>query len=289
MNAGRIAVIAAVLAAVLVIDVPKATASVGQCVEYDSQGFCVEWDVATPGGPGSSRGVRGSTERPTCYWVTVQDDLSQDPTIWIDFGLTPPPEGAEVVWQSWECTDGSPAFNFRWVLAATPENLASVARGRLVGVLPQPAVRSSPAVGTASIVDVPVFVEVTNWTGTTSASECAGGLCVTVTASPSLSFSPGEPGSSPLACAGSGTRYDPEGPPPEEQAAAPGACAYAYRLRTGAEGRPGAWPGSVSVTWTLAWSASSGASGALPAVTRSSSLPRAVEEVQTVVVGGQSP
>ena len=260
----------------------------GECVEYSPLGYCVEWDVATPGNPGSGGG--GSSDEPACYWVTIPDDLSQDPTIWADFGLTPPPEGVTVVWQSWECSDGGPAgFNFRWIIPATPANIAASVRGRLVGLLPQPSVNSSPPVGTAAIVDVPVFVEVTNWTGERSESECAGGVCVTVTASPQLTFAPAETGSPRITCAGSGTRYDPNGPSAEVQASEEGACSYTYRLRTGVERRPEEWPGSVSVTWTVSWSASTGASGSLPAVTRTTALPRDVEEVQAVVAGGETP
>jgi hypothetical protein len=222
-----------------------------------------------------------------CYWVTIPDP-SDDPTIWVDFGPSPPPIGVTLVWQAWVCSDGSGTFALRWIIPATPANLAAIARGQLLGTMPQPSVSSSPPVGTASIVEVPVFVEVTNWTGVVTDSECAGGLCVTVTATPALTFSPGETGSSPIACAGSGTRYDPDGGSAESQASADGACAYAYRYRTAVDGRPAAWPGSVSVTWTLAWTASTGASGSLPAVTRSTLLPRAVREVQTVVVRGET-
>lgn len=260
----------------------------GRCAVVDSQGYCVEWDVSTPGGPGGDGG-RGSRVGASCYWMTIPGDLSEDPTIWFDFDLAPPPEGVSVVWQSWECTDGSAAFDFRWVVPATPANLASIARGRLVGVLPQPMLGSSPPVGTASIVGVPSFVEVTNWTGVVSESECAGGLCVTVSATPALSFLSGEAGAGRIACAGSGSRYDPDGASMEEQASAPGACAHTFRLRTGAEGRPVAWPGSVSVTWTISWTSSGGGSGSLPSVTRTSALPRAVQEVQSVVVGGRTP
>jgi hypothetical protein len=260
----------------------------GQCVEYSPLGYCVEWDVPTPGNPGGGGGP--STGEVVCYWVTIPEDLSQDPTIWADFGLTPPPEGVTVVWQSWECTDGGPpGFNFRWIIPATPANLAASVRGRLLGVLPQPSVNSSPPVGTAAIVGVPVFVEVTNWTGVLTEAECAGGLCVTVTATPALTFIPGETGSSSIACAGSGSRYDPDGASAEEQASRDGACAYKYRLRTGVQPRPSEWPGSVVVSWTVAWTASTGTSGSLPPVTRATALPRAVHEVQAVVVGGETP
>ncbi len=277
-----------VVAGVLQVAGPAGASEPGQCVNYSPLGYCIDWDVPTPGGPPTGGGGGGSSDEVVCYWVTIPDDLSEDPTIWFDFGLTPPPEGVTIVWQSWECSDGSATFAFRWIIPATPQNLAALARGRVLGLMPQPSVNSSPPVGTASIVEVPVFVEVTNWTGVITDADCAGGLCVTVTATPQLTFTPAETGSSPVTCAGSGTRYDPDGAPIEEQASADGACAYVYRLRTGVEGRPTAWPGSVSVTWTISWTASTGASGSLPAVTRTTSLPRAVREVQTVVVRGET-
>lgn len=265
-----------------------APSNIGECAVADSQGYCVEWDVPTPGHPGSDGGSGG---HPTvsCYWVTIPTDLSQDPTTWFEFGLTRPPEGVTVVWQSRECSDGSVRLDVRWIIPATPANLAASVRGRLLGVLPQPSVDSSPPVGTAAIVGVPVFVDVTNWTGIRTEDECAGGTCVTVTATPSLKFLPGETASPPVHCAGAGSRYDPHGGSAAAQASANGACAYKYRLRTGAQGRPSAWPGAVSVTWTVSWTASSGASGSLPAVTRATALPRAVEEVQAVVIGGETP
>lgn len=292
MSGGRArAVLAAVLGPIILLSTAAGAApsDIGECTEVDSQGYCVEWDVLTPGNPGGGGGGGQPTDEVTCYWVTIPGDLAEDPSIWVDFGLSPPPVGVTVVWQSWVCSDGSGTLSIRWIIPSTPANLATIARGRLVGVLPQPSVDSSPPVGTAAIVGVPVFVDVTNWTGVVTESECAGGMCVTVTATPTLTFTPGETGSSSVRCAGSGSRYDPDGDSAEDQASEDGACAYKYRLRTGVQGRPSAWPGSVSVTWTISWTASTGASGSLPAVTRATLLPRAVNEVQTVVVGGETP
>lgn len=286
----RIAVGLLVVVAVLgVTGQVAASESPGRCVNYSPLGYCVDWDVPTPGGPPSGGGGGGgSGDEVVCYWVTLDYDLSEDPTIWFDYGLTRPPEGVTVVWQVYECSDGSPIDQVRWVVPITPGNIATTVRGEIVGLLPQPTISSSPPVGTASIVDVPVFVEVTNWTGNVVDSACAGGMCVTVTATPSLTFAPGEPGAGTVSCAGSGTRYDPDGPSMEEQASADGACTHAYRLRSGVEGRPGAWAGSVSVTWTISWTSSTGASGTLPAVTRTTQVPRAVREVQAVVVRGET-
>ncbi|HET6920409.1 MAG TPA: hypothetical protein VFI46_13215, partial [Jiangellaceae bacterium] len=62
------------------------------------------------------------------------------------------------------------------------------------------------------------------------------------------------------------------------------ACAHAYQARTGTAGRPDEWPGVATVTWQLAWTSTSGAGGDLPAIARSTDVPRAVEEVQAIVV-----
>jgi hypothetical protein len=279
------------VAATLSLAPRVAGADVGECVEVSPLGYCIRWDVPAPGGPPSGGG-NGDTrpDEVVCFWVTVDNfGAENDPTNWADFGITPPPEGVTVVWQTRECSDGTFFDEFRWIIPATPANLAAIARGRLVGELPQPSVGASPPIGTPSIVGVPVFVEMTNWTGVVSEQECAGGLCVTVTATPALSLLPGEDESTAVSCTAAGTRYDPDGDTAAVQAAAVGACTHTYRLRTGVSGRPAEWPGSVSVTWTIGWVASNGTSGSVQPVTRVASLPRAVEEVQTVVVGGASP
>ena len=260
----------------------------GECIRRDPQGYCLEWDVTTPGTPGTPGGSGGGPA-PECYWVTIDDELPEDPTIFVDFGLEEPPEGVPILWQSWECSDGRATFNFRWVIAPTPGALAETVRGRLIGQLPQPVVESSPPAGTASIIGVPVFVTVVNWTGVVTQTECAGGLCVTVTATPQLTFRPGEPGAPTVQCAGAGTRFGPGAGTPEAQASSPGACTWTYTTRTGANGRPSAWPGQASVSWSISWTATTGASGSLAAVTRSTDVPRPVAEVQTVIEGGATP
>ena len=288
MTALRIAVIAAAAVVAFPSALSAQAAEPGECIRRDPQGYCLEWDVTTPGTPGTPGGSGGGPA-PECYWVTIDDELPEDPTIFVDFGLEEPPEGVPILWQSWECSDGRATFNFRWVIAPTPGALAETVRGRLIGQLPQPVVESSPPAGTASIIGVPVFVTVVNWTGVVTQTECAGGLCVTVTATPQLTFRPGEPGAPTVQCAGSGTRFAPDAGTPEAQASSPGACTWTYMTRTGANGRPSAWPGQASVSWSISWTATTGASGSLAAVTRSTGVPRPVAEVQTVIEGGATP
>ena len=265
----------------------SAAGGVDRCATFSVTGYCVGWDVSTPGGPtkpAASGG--GGGDAVTCGWQDIPGFNADDPSALQNFGLAAPPAGVAVVWQTIACSDGGSRYEFRWIIPVTPATLAATASGRLEAELPQPSVVSDPPVGTASIVRVPVFVEVTNWTGVASQSECAAGLCVTVTATPALTFDPGEPTAVQRRCAGSGSRYVPGGGDPVAQASVPGACAYAYRLRTGVSSRPASWPATVSVTWVIGWVASSGETGTLPSVTRTTSVPRTVNEVQSVVVGG---
>lgn len=288
MRLARLTLLIVVSSALVVLGAVRgwSEASIGQCVEYSPTGYCVGWDVPTPGGPAQPTNPGGgSGDAVTCGWQDISG-FDASPSSLRDFGLTAPPPGVTVVWQTIACSDGSFRYEFRWVIPATPANLAAMASGRLEAELPQPVVASDPPAGTASIVRVPVFVEVTNWTGVVSQSECAAGLCVTVTATPTLTFDPGEPGAPARACVGSGSRYVAGSGDPVMQASAAGACAYAYQRRTGVSGRPSAWPATVSVTWVIGWVASTGETGALPSVTRATAVPRPVNEVQTVIVGG---
>jgi hypothetical protein len=272
----------------------------GECDIPNGSDFCVDDGSEVPGQPAApaahpeGRSSEGGGDRgPRCTW---RQDGVVGPAGGVDGGPflevagTKSP-GAEL---QAEVCDGVYTGRVRGVPAGTPapapalpapELLASIVRVRLEGSLPEPTVASTPAPGVAALVGYPSFVSVTNWTGVVTEGECdpTGLLCVTVTATPALRFSPGEPDSPVLECAGPGVPFDPAGDP-FEQAAAAEACAHPYRLRTGVDGRPGEWPGEVTVVWELAWSSTSGARGPLAPVEKSAPVPRAVNEVQTVVV-----
>jgi hypothetical protein len=291
----------AALLAVLLCVVPGTPAGAAPSDDCPLKDFCVSDQVETPGAPatpvsqgeGEQRGGGGGATGPVCTWeqsgvAGPAGEGDGGPFLDVDGTASP---GAEFYA---EVCDGVYTGRVRWVPADTPapaapvpspEQLASIVRVRLEGSLPAPTVASTPAPGRPALVGYPSFVSVTNWTGVVTDGECdpTGVLCVNVTATPSMRFSPGEPGAPVVECAGPGVPFDPAADP-FEQAASRDACAHPYRLRTGVEGRPGAWPGEVTVVWELAWSSTSGAGGSLEPVEKSASVPRAVNEVQTVVV-----
>lgn len=197
-------------------------------------------------------------------------------------------------WSAYLCVEGRnagqrAAFAPETEPAVLPsaEEVASRVWLRVKARMTAPTVVADPPVGTGSVVTLPVFVEVTNWQGVQTDSGCEAGVCASITATPRLLLYPGEPEAEPVVCDPPGTRFDPNGADPEVQAAAPGACAYVYTLRSGVEGRPEAWPAEVRVTWDVAWQGG-GDSGEFDPMTLATAIPRQVSEVQTVVVDGST-
>ena len=253
-------------------------------------------DASGPGSSGTGSGSGGSggvPAAPVCTYVPFQQAVGES------FPRAPDPFSPDAQLYIRQC-DGVLTGEGIWVepgqappgpaqvaQTVSPAQLAQQLRVRLEGNLPKPIISTSPEPGIAALIGFPSFVAVDNWQDRFTDSQCdpvAGVLCVTVVAIPRLRWTPGEPGAATVACAGPGTRFEPTGAPPDDQAAAPGACAYAYRSRTGIAGRPDAWPGEVSVLWQLQWSTDGGGpGGSLPDVVKTAAVPRAVDEVQTVV------
>jgi hypothetical protein len=297
-----------VVCTVIVGAVASATLRVGAAGSEPQQAgcdrgddYCVGDEITIPGhpsrpggqpapsSPGSSGQSGQQVSQPRCTWVRLPDAPGRGPR-----AADGSPGSSSLTMLN---CDGQMVGPIGWRFpnegpAATPAaaaaipDLGQMARQiavRLEGRLPSPELVASPAPGVPAVVHHPAFVAVANWTGTVTDDECAFMLCVTVTATPTLRWRPGEPGTATLRCDGAGTRFDPQGPRPQAQAVAAGACAHAYRLRTGAAGRPDHWAGEVTVTWNLTWSSTTGSGGSLPAVSRSVALPRAVDEVQAVI------
>lgn len=269
---------------------PAAPVAPGPCPPGAGSDYCVGNEVrppARPPGGSTTRPVVGRPAQPApCGWSTVTEAEASSHV------ASPPPAGEAVTWQAW-CIDaanpgGTYGGPYRWVLGApvvTPLDIATGLYQQIQGRMPDPAVVTNPPLGVASVVDVPVFVSISNWQPSVSLSESLAGVPVTVSATPLLLFNPGD-GSGAKSCTGPGRRFSPGGGDLWDQARAADACTHIYRQRTGAVGRPAAWPGVVTVRWSISWSAGDGSGGTFPSVDRTTPVPRSVEEVQSVVVSG---
>jgi hypothetical protein len=244
------------------------------------------------GGPGGGGGGGGGGG-PVCTWTSEVPIAGDGPAAGLptDPGVRPSPDAVLL----WEVCEGRITGRLQWWVPGDPlpvrmtaRALGLAAQARLAGSLPRPAVTSSPADGVAALVGFPSFITVDNWQDQVTDRECDPNFpdfCVGIVAQPRLTWVSGEPGDPAVTieeCDGPGVPFDPAGADPEVQAEAPGACAHTYLVRTGVEGRPRQWEGEVTVAWTLTYTSPEG-SGTLPPVSKSTALPRAVDEVQTVV------
>ncbi len=112
-----------------------------------------------------------------------------------------------------------------------------------------------------------------------SVTASVGPIWATVTARPtSLSFDPGDPANpGAVTCSGSDpiAGYDP---------AAPGACSYTYVNSSSTSEVDGYhFATSLSITWAITWTSSTGAGGALDSYTTTSTSLLAVAEVKGLV------
>ncbi len=169
-----------------------------------------------------------------------------------------------------------------WVPAAQPApavvDPAVLARQALASA-PFPAVRigTNPPSGRLA-VNFPVWLFVAGGWAPVSASAAAGPVSATVTAAPtSVVWSTGDGAS--VTCTGPGAPYDPSR---TYESQVPPPCGYTYRRSSAVA------PGAVltltaTVTWAVTWAAAGApGGGALPAVSRSSSVPVSVGEVQVL-------
>jgi hypothetical protein len=207
-----------------------------------------------------------------------------------------PDAPADATLMVWICPTGDMyAYQYveddtMWVVGdpavALPPSPAEVAQGLWTQVqadLHNPTLDASPPEGSATAVNTAVFVAVDNWQGTQTDQACEQGVCVVLTATPRLTFDPGD-GSDVVACEPGGTRYDEAGAEPKDQAARAGACAHVYERFTGRGDRPDEWPGVVSVHWEAHWEQQGGGQeGDFDPVVLSADLPRAVSEHPSVV------
>src|SRR3954447_3926625 len=171
----------------------------------------------------------------------------------------------------------------------TASELAAELYVEVSDTLPTPAVFTTPGDGVPSIVKVPVFVSVdpAQWADRPRRADDPSGLWVEAVARPtSMTFDPGDR-TATISCTGPGAAY--AGGDPWAQAGDEAACAHAYtRATKNADGTPvvgapSAWSASVHVSWSVTWRASTGETGAFPAIVKTTALTRPVVEVATVI------
>lgn len=142
-------------------------------------------------------------------------------------------------------------------------------------VLPQP--HTAPPVDAVQLVGFPVWmwVDGTVWRDF-EASASVAGVSVSVVARPKrVVWTLGD--GAKVTCTGPGTAWDPAGPDGQRTD-----CSHIYQFVSA--GKPnGRYPATVTMTWSVSWSASTGQAGVLPDASRSTAFSLAVTERQAVI------
>jgi hypothetical protein len=224
---------------------------------------------------------------------------------WIRVGLNDP-DGADNVGRQLDITkfEGGMRWDlyrrncegikqFAWVPRVSADVLWGIAYEELATrILPDPQPGSAP-----SLAKTYVNLGTWFWTDASawheySATAQIPGLSVTVYAKPTqLSFDPGdvavrggsgqaEVRSEPAICAGPGEVWQ-----PSDGDDKPSDCMHTY-LHSTSISPDGVWHGTMSITWTVWWTASNGEGGTLDPLTTSTEQDAIVKELQAIIIGG---
>ena len=173
------------------------------------------------------------------------------------------------------CATPPPAATTPNPVPATPAQLARSAGQRTE--LPVPAIRTSPPIQAAQLVNLPTWLSVDNWRPQT-AMATQGGLTVTVTATPRKvvwRMGTGEP----VACQ-AGVAWNP-GLREEEQSSD---CTFTYR-RSSFDQPDLKYRASATMTWDVTWTATTGENGTLGQASTTTDFRMRVAEGQALVTG----
>jgi hypothetical protein len=156
---------------------------------------------------------------------------------------------------------------------AAAERALDEARRRLDLPLPEPAVNPPGA----QLVGVASWLWLTGVWQSIEATAAIGAVSSTVTARPvEATWSMGD--GTTVTCSGAGRPYDPARPARDQSSD----CTHVYTRSSAAE-PDGVYPVSVTVTYEVGWSASTGAGGVLDTLTRTTTLPVVVQQAQAVI------
>jgi hypothetical protein len=148
--------------------------------------------------------------------------------------------------------------------------------------LAYPVPQTSPAIDIEQITGLPtwLWVDPADWRPVSASADLAG-FSVEVTAEPqSVAWDMGD--GTVIECDGPGTPYDST----VADAAQSTDCEHVYQQVSADEPR-GQYAASATVTWSVSWEASTGATGALADASRTTTFGLTVTERQAVVTQGR--
>jgi hypothetical protein len=166
---------------------------------------------------------------------------------------------------------------YTWVPNLSPQQLGQIAFDELVRKLPKPAPRLSPDAGAGGWVNFETWLAVAD-PGIVSATASIPGLSATATARVSrIDWDPGDGGS--LSCEPFGAL------PPTPDYTGPSPCGHTYQ-RPSVSSATGSddlrYHGSITLVWSVTWTASNGAAGDLGEARSSAPFAYRVREIQTI-------
>ena len=261
-------------------------------------------DGSPPSGGGTGGGSgRGGSSNGKCTWdgqeVLCQNTLGYfNPTDGCYYQFVQPPDPSNRAWgthypngniYNLSCPFAPGGLNTGTVWLATPPpgspggltglQLAQIAAKRVR--IPSPDFQRSPLKSNSDNGTPFTWVNLWTWFWTTPtswkprwATASAGGLSATVTVTPvALKITPGD-GAGTISCPGPGrawTSTDANNPPSS------GGCGYRYQKVAAAP-----LTATMTIEWTVTWTATDGESGTLPNIETSSGSSFIVEQIQVV-------
>ncbi len=178
-----------------------------------------------------------------------------------------------------QCVDESGAIVFQNVFTFDPadplpglDDPAQAAAQALSALpLPTPTISTSPPVDSPQLVGVPTWLWLADW-ATRQATATLDGVTATVTATPLRSTWSANPSGADLTCDGPGTAYDPARAPDAQTST----CALLFETA-------GIEQLTVTVTYAITWTASTGEHGQLDALTRLATRSVVVDQAQALI------
>lgn len=232
--------------------------------------------ASTDDSSGSQGGGGGSA--PVCEWERLDPDHAARADLLAESGTGPPKGDGPGAWYRKICSHaGGSSAAVLWVPdRVDPRILAERAADRVP--IPDVALEMNPSPEQGAVVNVAtwLWIDEASWRSV-SARASAGGVVVTVTASPSrVMWDMGN--GDRVTCEGPGSAYDASRPSAEQSTD----CSYAYR-KSSARAEGGAYTVTATVVWEVSWSVDGAAGGgSLGTAPRSQSIRLPVKEIQAV-------